>query len=111
MPRWIHFRLAQTDIDGKITLSNTVNLDAGAGAGFSLSLQPNPVKDMLTLKMNGATGKNATAVIRNINGQVLKTLSITTAVIEVPVQELQPGVYFLNYIDGVNSTSTKFVKQ
>ncbi len=103
--------MAQTDIDGKITLSNTVNLNAGAGAGFSLSLQPNPVKDMLTLKMNGATGKNATAVIRNINGQVLKTLSITTAVIEVPVQELQPGVYFLNYIDGVNSTSTKFVKQ
>ena len=61
--------------------------------------------------MNGATGKNAPAVIRNINGQVLKTLAITSAAVEIPVQELQAGVYFLNYIDGVNSTSTKFVKQ
>lgn len=106
-----YYRLAQTDIDGKTTLSNTIDLNGNGSSNISLLMQPNPVKDALTLKLSGTAGGNAKVIIRNVNGQVLRSLVITDAEVVVPVSDLAAGIYFLNYTDGANSTSAKFVKQ
>lgn len=107
----MYYRLAQTDIDGRTSLSNTIALNANGKDNFNVSVKPNPVKDVLTLSVDGTIGNEAKVSVRNINGQTLKTIAVTDAATIIPVHEFQPGVYFLNYIDGRNSSSTKFVKQ
>ncbi len=48
-----YYRLQQTDIDGKTTLSNTVRLSAKENGAFEIVAVPNPVKDKLSLKTYG----------------------------------------------------------
>ncbi len=60
-PLTLYYRIAETDLDGKMILSKiqTVNL---IPRGISLSIAPDPAKDMLILKINNITG-NATISI------------------------------------------------
>ncbi len=78
----------------------------------NMSLQPNPVTDVL--RVEGYEGKTATIQIVNINGQVQETQGFDQLSnrIEVPVQHLVPGTYVLLITDQKGQkTQGSFVKK
>ena len=59
------------------------------------NVYPNPVKDILTIK-----GKNMSLIkIYNSLGQNIKTLECNEDIIEVDMETLHNGIYFINIID------------
>ena len=73
-----------------------------------IELFPNPVKDMLQVKGQGIQEVR----IRNINGQILRTLNLMGTVdsIEIPVSNLQAGTYVLEIIGAQQQLAKRFVK-
>jgi|GEM_PF-2073354 len=73
-------------------------------------LYPNPAHDYITLKMPGEL-KNSTADIINIQGQVLKSVSVTNNQKHLDINALPTGVYLLRIQSDENQFVKKFVKQ
>jgi len=60
--------------------------------GFELNLFPNPVRDQFTIESGKVMSQ---AKLININGQVVKDISIDGMRAEIEVRSLRPGVYFI----------------
>ncbi len=84
-----------------------------------LLVQPNPVRSVLMLStVNGsalATDQKAAYVkIYSMDMQLMQTMQLTLAdknSIQVPVQQLHPGTYFLQLQQGGEVRSLKFIKE
>ena len=70
-----------------------------AGVDLKMSAYPNPVKDHLTLKISGYESYDLYFRLFDLNGKLLKIKKITSPEIEVMMQNMQPGVYFLKVTD------------
>lgn len=73
----------------------------------TISLYPNPTKDVLNIETNSATKLNYTVI--NYLGQVVKTGSIDNNVLNV--SSLNAGIYILEVNDGQKSVTKKFIKE
>ena len=73
----------------------------------TISLYPNPTKDVLNIETNSATKLNYSVV--NYLGQVVKTGSIENNLINV--SNLNAGIYILEVNDGQKSVTKKFIKE
>jgi len=74
---------------------------------IDFSVYPNPVNDILVLR---ATEPMQKLSIIDLNGRVLRTLSVDEMEAQINVSELNSGVYFIQ-VDGFNTSSTKkFIK-
>jgi predicted Zn-dependent protease len=70
-----------------------------AGVDLKMSAYPNPVKDHLTLKISGYESYDLYYRLFDLNGKLLKMKKIKSPEIEVIMQNMQPGVYFLKVTD------------
>lgn len=107
----VYYRLQQTDIDGKISLSNTLQLEAGKDASFALVAAPNPVSDKLVLTASGKQGDNAIVTVADITGKQVKAVAVTGSATEIDMSSLSPGMYLLLYRDDNNVQTIKINKQ
>ena len=73
----------------------------------TISLYPNPTKDVLNIETNSATKLNYSVI--NYLGQVVKTGSIENNLINV--SSLNAGIYILEVNDGQKSVTKKFIKE
>lgn len=73
----------------------------------TISLYPNPTKDVLNIETNSATKLNYSVI--NYLGQVVKTGSIENNVLNV--SNLNAGIYILEVNDGQKSVTKKFIKE
>lgn len=68
---------------------------------------PNPVSNELNIDLKEA--KNGTAIISDLSGKTLQTLSLNS-INSIDVSPLQTGVYFLNLATEAGSQTVKFIK-
>lgn len=81
------------------------NVSVEETLGSSVSVYPNPVKDILTI-----TADNINQVVMyNSLGQVVKTVKCDDSNININVSDLENGMYFVNIIDNDGNVSTNKV--
>jgi parallel beta-helix repeat protein len=105
-----YYRLQQTDIDGRPTISNVVVLNpAGTVAPLVLSIFPNPSSDKIRLELTGAAPEG-TCTVLDQNGRQVKTQRVSSLTTTLDIHELVPGMYFLHYSNSREHSVVKFVK-
>lgn len=58
------------------------------------AIYPNPMSETATLRMNTSGYKDASILITEISGKVLRQIPITSAETTIPKEDLKPGLYF-----------------
>lgn len=105
-----YYRLKLMDAGGNTSYSKTVSAVVKQGH-LVLEAYPNPVSDMLTLRVNGAIGANASVRITDLSGKVIKVTALSTSVQEIAFGELAAGMYLLPYRDDHQTQSIRINKK
>jgi hypothetical protein len=79
----------------------------------SFTLYPNPVKDLVTIKMDEEKTESASIEIFNQLGQVIRTgeYTISNGVVNVDLSDLPIGLYTLRLVTSNGVSSQKFLKE
>lgn len=101
-----YYRVLQTDIDGKSSISKIVVLNPTGTQG--VSIYPNPVTDKM--QVTGLQNFNEFTII-NIEGKIMKKQKLTARSQSISVQYLQPGMYLLKLIGNSQTQTLKFIKK
>lgn len=72
-------------------------------------IYPNPVSDLLTIKLPQSPEAKTTASIVDALGRTVMTNELTTAQTSLSVSELRKGVYFVKINSGTNTTTQRIV--
>ncbi len=87
------------------------NIIENAAVFTSFSVYPNPATNILNISINNASINNAKVSIYTISGQQIMNSNMSSNNIQLNIESLSKGVYFVNIINenGFNK-SVKFVK-
>jgi uncharacterized repeat protein (TIGR01451 family) len=94
------YRVKQVERDGRGYYTNIAVVSLGAKA-FAATIYPNPAKNVATLSITNPTGRKVTINLFDVLGKRLVTFIGAEAqnlVIPLPVQQLQPGTYWIEII-------------
>tara|TARA_B100000809_G_scaffold266519_1_gene329630 strand:- start:2713 stop:3705 length:993 start_codon:yes stop_codon:yes gene_type:complete len=88
----------------------TVSVETNNSSELQFSIYPNPTSDYLMVNVRG-NSKIKELRVTNLNGQIIKENSIENNIIQLDVNDLKSGIYFIQLFgkDGLVSTS-KFFK-
>lgn len=105
-----YYRLKVIGKSGEINYSKIIVFNTKAVNG--ISVYPNPVRNDLTLNHPKAN-KNAVIEIYSSDGRKLLVNNVQSSAVQtiIDVSQLVNGSYLVIYSDGVNRTSSKFIKQ
>ncbi len=92
------------DINGTVLGVNENAFEA------SISLSPNPVRDMLSISVATGTTINSYEIF-DVNGKVVKAMNSTSGISEINVSELSIGNYILRLKSDIGIASKKFIKE
>lgn len=106
-----YYRLLQTDIDGKITTSNTLSLTGKPEASPRLVASPNPVKNKLTLSVTGLARAPGRLRITNLAGETKLLFDMNKEEMVIDMGDLPAGIYLLQYIDAFSCQTIKISKE
>ncbi|PSK90301.1 T9SS type A sorting domain-containing protein [Taibaiella chishuiensis] len=106
-----YYRLVQTDIDGATEMSNTVRLSLKGMGGSEVVAIPNPVKDKVSIRINGERGASAMVQITDLSGKVVRQLQISANETQVDMSSVANGIYLLKYTDANHTQTMKITKQ
>ena len=109
-----YYRLKTVNSDSSVTYSNIVILKSNINKWRALVV-PNPVQNVLNLKIESPKDDNATIIITDINGRQMlkKQISITAGVNSFPVTEsagFANGTYFISIFSLQKTQTIKVVK-
>lgn len=104
-----YYRLKMTSKDGKFNYSKIVNAQVKAGV-LALEIYPNPVSDVLRVRINGVAHGAAALSITDASGRVVRSMPVTGTSISIPLQTLPAGYYFLHYRDDLINEKRRIVK-
>lgn len=109
-----YYRLRQTDLDGRSTISETRLLTFGNQQKVSLKLFPNPATNFIQLQFPGTFyGKAATINICDVSGRVVKQWTIARAqqsLLTLPIAELISGTWHVIITTKEDRVSGSFIK-
>ncbi|HRO43682.1 MAG TPA: T9SS type A sorting domain-containing protein, partial [Flavipsychrobacter sp.] len=94
-----HYRLKMTDLAGGVNYSNVVNALVKENGGFAITAYPNPVNDVLTVRIAGARSSDATISVSDAMGRVVKSSAVTSEKHEISLKGLAAGIYIVKYAD------------
>ncbi|MGQ3131493.1 MAG: GEVED domain-containing protein [Flavobacteriales bacterium] len=113
-----YYRLIQRDYDLTETVYGNVSVACSAAESPEVSVFPNPASDLVTFNMANPESKLLLTAITETGGRTVLSYAGTTPVqsISVPLQQLQPGMYYahlkLTLPDGsVKETVRPFVRR
>lgn len=92
-----YYRIKEVDIEGKVTYSKVINVPYNAGK-LNVSIYPNPVTDLLQVKLNDRTTGNVDINISDLQGRVVYTATDVEnngSEIKINTHGLTPQVYVL----------------
>jgi len=103
---------------GSLTLSDSLLTDSGSvsvpeenAASQAILLSPNPVSDILNIKLDKKTKKSDFVEIVNLSGQTILTQKMESNELSLNVSKLSPGIYIVQtYVSGV-MRKQKFIKK
>jgi alpha-tubulin suppressor-like RCC1 family protein len=102
-----YYRLKMVDIDGKFTYSKVIQLSYDAN--IQIMLYPNPVTDMLYIKLSDA--QPAFAIVLNSTGQTVKKEKFTGNAATINLSGVPKGIYTVKINQGDKQSVVKVVKQ
>lgn len=78
-----------------------------------LMVYPNPCSSELYLRMTDGFQNGATISIIDLTGRIVKTIDADNGseIVQLNIDELQSGCYFVSVYDGSNSVTKRFVKE
>ncbi len=100
-----YYRVQQTDIDGRSSLSSIVTLKPSSTR--TTIIYPNPAKNHLYIR-NDLNYRNL--VITDFVGKVVLKKSISNGLNTIQIDQIVPGSYFIRLSDGDKTETLKFVK-
>lgn len=112
----VSYRLSWQDQSGAWFYSRIVQLNLTLAPGApSLTLQPNPARDQLTLTVYSREVGNAGIMVSDVLGQSLFSLRVSMRVgvntIVIPLKDLAPAVYFLTLDLASGRQVKEFIKK
>ena len=100
-----YYRIKQVDIDGKYTYSKIINIVYDPSA-FTMQIYPNPIKDVLNLKVSLPGADNIQLQVTDMQGQVVlkttKFISNGIGEFHIDVKAWAPQLYSVKIIDSNN---------
>lgn len=93
---------------GTASVLGTGNEITGNG---SLKVYPTPATNVLNVSTAGLVSGNGTLKIVDVNGVVVLQQKVTSSLLQVDISRLAKGVYMIKTEGGINTASSKFVKQ
>jgi hypothetical protein len=106
-----YYRLNMRDASGAGNYSKVVTAQVKEQGVFGIQAYPNPVKGMLTVKLGGVAGANASITITDVAGKAVATAAVTGDRTQIDMQALPDGIYILKYKDDLRSETLKINKQ
>ena len=110
----IHYRLKQTDIDGRSTYSNIVSLAIDNSNSFVM-LYPNPVKNKISLTINVSQKEKMLWQLVDNTGRTVKRgmydLSAGSTAVSIDIPGLSSGIYFMQLNGTTLQKIIKVIKQ
>jgi len=85
-------------------------LDLESPAVYSVKLYPNPVSDVLNIKVTEVEA-GARVKVYDMAGMEVISQSLTETPQAVNVSNLKPGIYVITIINGTHVTREKFIKK
>jgi len=112
-----YYRLKQVDKDGKSSYSAVVSVRSAASDVIFIDVFPNPVKDLLKIKLGSPTVNKIDVLITDLTGRIVKQQSAQLItgdnLVQIPVTSLQAGQYFVKLVcsNGCLGAITKIMKE
>ena len=106
LPGLNHYRLKMMDAAGGVSYSKVVTATVRTGA-FTVEAYPNPVSDVLTVKVYGVAGSNPTLTITDVTGKVVETITVVNNGASINMSGLAQGTYLLKYTDSRQTETIK----
>jgi hypothetical protein len=105
-----YYRLKQTDFDGQFEYFDPIAVSFDTELELEALLYPNPARD--ELHVSGLSGKITGVDLLNSMGQTLRTLAMREGQerLDLNVQELTNGMYFIRVKTATSEKSYPFVK-
>jgi uncharacterized delta-60 repeat protein len=105
-----YYRLKQTDIDGRFTYSPIIRVSIN-GIELLFVLSPNPATNFINITYTGKKEK-VTISIYDAQGRLVKEQTQKgELIIKAAIQQLMPGIYFIQLADNDTIQQGKFIKQ
>jgi hypothetical protein len=102
-----YYRLKQTDFDGKYKYSKIISVSCNKTNANSIIVYPNPASYNVSFEYLG-NSKSLPLEIINAKGQIIYTGTITNK-INLPTNELLPGIYFVKITTDYEVLTGKFI--
>ncbi|WP_276133522.1 GEVED domain-containing protein [Polluticoccus soli] len=88
-----------------------VSVSGANGDEAYIEAYPNPVKGTLSIDVHGLMHGNATIAITDINGKVLRNLTLKSSKTTIDMSDLASGLYLLKYTDDQRTETVRLTKQ
>ncbi len=106
-----YYRLKQTDINGASTYSAIVPVNFNHKTADKVSFYPNPVNNILNIKLDSEETDMVSIVLMNAMGQtVMEMNNVSGHSFTLDVSSLENGVYFLEVARADGISKTKIIK-
>jgi hypothetical protein len=100
------YRILQIDVNGKKTYSKIILLSVSKND--MISIYPNPTTDYINITSSSIYVLKSTATLFDINGKQVKSISLNSNSVQVPLKDIASGTYFIRFANG---ETQKIIKQ
>ncbi len=102
-----------TDKTYIITPQTRLEVEQAAAGKLDVLCYPNPAQDLIRFRFENATGENAEIIVQDITGRLIakKSCSTSDRIINLPIDQLQAGMYFYEIRSEGKVARDKFIKR
>ncbi|MCP9750955.1 T9SS type A sorting domain-containing protein [Ferruginibacter sp. HRS2-29] len=107
----VYYRLKISDASGAIKYSEITSVRLACAPQPEMSLSPNPVHGIATLKVLNGVLKNAVVTVSDASGKTVKTAAFNGSLLTLDLAKFSKGVYIIFCKSETFSTSWKVLLQ
>ena len=94
-----------------MSTTGIINLNNGTGTDFGIVAYPNPVKNSVTVQINGNIYGYAQIQLIDITGKLIKAVAMDNYMLNLDMTGLPTGIYLIRFTDAEHTQTIKINKQ